>query len=51
MAVVEGLQPSEARRCAAETESIVWAMIVVLVALIGFVTLLFMGTLGGRSGV
>ena len=51
MAVVDGLHPSEVRRCAAETESIVWAMIVILVALIGFVTLLFMVTVGGSSGV
>jgi hypothetical protein len=51
MAVAKGLHPSEARRCAAETESIVWAMIVILVGLIGFVTFLFVVTVGGSSGV
>lgn len=36
MAVVKGLVPEEARRCTAEAESVCWAMIVILLALIGF---------------
>ena len=41
MAVAKGLHPAEARRCAAEMESIVWAMIVILLALSGFGIFLF----------
>jgi hypothetical protein len=41
MAIAKGLHPAEARRCAAEMESIVWAMIVILLALSGFGIFLF----------
>jgi hypothetical protein len=47
MAVAKGLQPAEARRCAAEAETIVWAMIVIMVGLIGFGTFLFLAKVGG----
>jgi hypothetical protein len=47
MAVAKGLHPAEARRCAAETESICWAMIVILLALIGFAAFIFLEQLGG----
>jgi hypothetical protein len=47
MPVVKNLQPAEARRCAAEAESIVWALIVILVALIVFGTFVFVGRLDG----
>ena len=45
MAVSKGLHPVEARRCAAETESLVWALIVIMVALIAFGTFLFVARL------
>jgi len=48
MPVAKGLQPSEARRCAAEVESMVWALIVIMVGLIGRVRhFVFVARLGG----
>ncbi len=41
MAVPKGLSQMEARRCAAEAESLAWALIVILVALTVFGTYLF----------
>ena len=46
MPVAKGLQPAEARRCAAEAESMVWALIVIMVGLIGFGTFVFVARLG-----
>jgi hypothetical protein len=45
--VAKGLQPEEARRCAAEAESMVWALIVIMVGLIVFATFVFVARLGG----
>jgi hypothetical protein len=47
MAIAKHLHPAEARRCAAESESIVWAMIVILLGLTGFATFLFLASVGG----
>ena len=46
MAVVKGLPPAEARRCAAEAESICWVLVVVIVGLTAFGTFLFVSSLG-----
>lgn len=45
MPVVKGLPPAEARRCAAEAESMVWALIVILVGLIAFGAFIFVARL------
>ena len=45
MPVTKGLQPAEARRCAAEAESIVWALIVILVLLVALVAFVFVVSL------
>ena len=47
MPVAKNLHPMEARRCAAEAESMVWAMIVILIALIAFGAFLFVAQLAG----
>jgi hypothetical protein len=47
MAVTKGLQPAEARRCAAEAEALVWALIVVMVGLVGIGIFAFVDRLGG----
>jgi len=47
MPVAKGLQPAEARRCAAEAESMVWALIVIMVGLVAFGTFVFVARLGG----
>jgi hypothetical protein len=46
MAITKGLHPQEARRCAAESESICWALIWILLALVGVGGFLFMSSLG-----
>jgi hypothetical protein len=45
MPVTKGLPPAEAHRCAAEAESIVWTLIVVMIVLIIFSTFLFVASL------
>ena len=47
MPVAKGLEPVEARRCAAEAESVVWALIVIMIALSIFGTFVFWDRLGG----
>jgi hypothetical protein len=47
MAIPKGLSPVEERRCAAEAESVAWALIVILVALTIFGTYLFVVKLAG----
>jgi hypothetical protein len=47
MPVAKDLQPAEARRCAAETESMVWALIIIMVGLTAFGTFVFVARLGG----
>jgi hypothetical protein len=47
MPVVKGLHPAEARRCAAEAETMVWALIVIMVGLIAFGTFVFVARIGG----
>ncbi len=47
MPVAKNLQPAEARRCAAEAESMVWALIVIMVGLIAFGIFIFVDRLGG----
>jgi len=46
MAMLKNLETAEARRCAAEAESMVWALIVIMVGLIGFGTFVFVARLG-----
>jgi hypothetical protein len=46
MAVLKNLSPIEARRCAAESESICWVLIAVIIALTGFGVFLFVTSLG-----
>jgi hypothetical protein len=47
MSVAKGVPPVEVRRCAAEVESIVWALTIIMIALIAFSTFLFVSSLGG----
>ena len=47
MPVAKNLHPMEAPCCAAEAGSMVWAMIVILIALIAFGAFLFVAQLGG----
>ena len=45
MAIAKDLPPTEVRRCAAETESICWVLVVVIVALTAFGVFLFVTSL------
>jgi hypothetical protein len=47
MAVLKGLHPTEARRCAAESETVVWAMIIILLALTAVGGFLFVDRIAG----
>ena len=47
MPVEKGLAPIEARRCAAEAESLVWALIVIMLGLTAFGTFRLIVSLGG----
>ena len=47
MPVTKGLAPAEARRCAAEAESLVWALIVIMLGLIAFGAIEFVVSLSG----
>jgi hypothetical protein len=46
MPFAKHLQPAEERRCAAEAESIVWALIVIMIGLIAFSSFMFLASLG-----
>jgi hypothetical protein len=47
MLVTKGLAPVEPRRCSAEAESLVWALIVIMLGLIAFGIVEFVTRLGG----
>jgi hypothetical protein len=44
--LAKDLSPVEARRCAAETETLVWALILIMLALVGFGGFLFISGIG-----
>jgi heme/copper-type cytochrome/quinol oxidase subunit 2 len=46
MPVAKGLPPAEAHRCAAEAETIVWTLIIIMIVLIVFSTFVFVASLG-----